>query len=286
MIAMRYGVDLSRWDGDVSIQRLRDAGVEFVICKVGGGDQGLYRDSLFERNYRECVSNGMPVGAYWYSAAFDEDTARREAEHCLGILNGRHLDYPVWMDVEEREHQLMSTNEPGRLGRIISAFCDTIISAGYKAGVYSWKWLLDPCGIDYDRWVCSWTKTKPSGRVDIWQFGGETNELRSPTVAGYGCMDQSYCFRDYVAENDLSVAHGVIASVAGHNTLVWVCGDEVHDLTHPDDVSVLDTISIAFCGSPMARAEILADEYARLCQSRAGLPKHLSSLNDRYMPRS
>ena len=30
----------------------------------------------------------------------------------------------------------------------------------------------------------------------MWQFGGETNKLRDPVIAGY-VVDQDYCYEDY-----------------------------------------------------------------------------------------
>jgi hypothetical protein len=196
----RFGVDISEWDGRLDPQRLMDAGVEFVIIRCGYADKGLGRDSLFDSNYDRFRAAGIPVGVYWYSVASDEEEAAREAECCLSILSGRQLDYPVWMDVETRKQQQMSVNQPGQLGRTIDAFCARIRQGGYRAGVYSWKWLLEPSGAltrAYDWWVCAWTTQRPSCKCEMWQFGGETNEIRSTHVAGYGPMDQDYCYAEY-----------------------------------------------------------------------------------------
>lgn len=192
-------VDLSRWDGVVSISKLQKAGVGAVIAKCGGGDQGLYTDSKWETNYANCKVAGMPVGAYWYLGATTVAKAKEEASYCLKLLNGKQFEYPVYVDVEESEHQLMSVNQPGTLAKVIVAFTDALKAAGYLPGVYSWKWLLEPCGSKVkalEWWVCAWTKTKPC-ECGMWQFGGETNLLRSTTVAGYPNMDQSYAYVDY-----------------------------------------------------------------------------------------
>lgn len=292
----KFGADISRYDRDISIPRLRDDGVEFVIVKCGGGDDGLYADSWFERNYQKCIDNKMPVGAYWYSAAHDVETAKREADYCVRLLNGRHLDYPVWMDVEDRTHQLMCTNQPGLLGRIIDAFCSRIVEAGYRTGIYSWKWLLDPCGsaiAPYDRWVCAWTRSKPSGQVDLWQFGGEENVIRSTALAGHDPVDQDYAYTDYISmggwpKKSVGEANtdNLMISVEGKNTVVWFSNGTIHDLSHPDDMNVLGMVARA-CGCDLRLLTVTPDEYARLCQStKAGLPKHLEEYNNKFKPRS
>ena len=194
-------VDLSRWDGNVSIPKLKEAGVGAVIAKCGGGDLGLYEDSKWEANYANCKAASMPVGAYWYMGATTVAKAKEEAAHCIGLLEGKQFEYPIYVDVEEKAHQRMCESQPATLAKVICAITDALREAGYYPGVYSWKWLLEPCGSKVaalEWWVCAWTRTKPCD-CGMWQFGGETNLLRPTTVAGYPNMDQSYAYRDYPA---------------------------------------------------------------------------------------
>ena len=186
-------VDLSRWDGNVSIPKLKEAGVGAVIAKCGGGDVGLYEDSKWEANYANCKAAGMPVGAYFYSAATTVNQAVREAEYVLKLIKGKQLEYPVYIDVEERTQQALSEST---LRAVIQAWLGTI-GDGWMRGVYTWKWLL-PSGLNCETWICAWTKSKPC-ECGMWQFGGEVNLLRPTTVAGYPNMDQSYAYRDYPA---------------------------------------------------------------------------------------
>jgi hypothetical protein len=80
----------------------------------------------------------------------------------------------------------------------------------------------------------------------------------------------------------------VIISVKGKNTMVWLCGDEVHDLTHPDDIVALDRAwGAGHSGAKMPRMEMEPDWFARLCQCcKAGYPKHLAEYTDKFKPRS
>lgn len=189
-------VDLSKWDGNVSIPKLQAAGVGAVIAKCGGGDVGLYTDSKWESNYANCKAAGCAVGAYWYLGATTVAKAKEEAAYCLKLLKGKQFEYPIYVDVEETAHRSMKASS---LANVICAFTDAIGAAGFLPGVYSWKWMLEPCGSKVaalEWWVCAWTKTKPC-ECGMWQFGGETNLLRSTTLAGYKNMDQSYAYVDY-----------------------------------------------------------------------------------------
>lgn len=192
----RFGVDISKWDGTPDISKLKGAGVEFVIAKCAGGDVGLYTDRQWERNYKACKDAGMPVGTYFYSRAYTVAAAISEAQYTIKCLQGKQLEYPVYYDVEDA-HQVNALGA-SLLRQIIEAYCSTLEQAGYYVGIYTWKWVLDKVNLpQYDNWVASWTTACSMSDPDMWQFGGEVNKIRSVYVAGYGPMDQNYCFRDY-----------------------------------------------------------------------------------------
>ena len=197
-----FGVDLSEWQGGIGIQRLRDEGAEFVIARLGGADAGLYEDASFGEFYDECKRLGMPMGAYFFSAAHTPDEARTEARYALSLLQGRKLEYPVYLDVEDSRHASMASTDPETLASTIDAFCSALAGAGWLAGVYSWSWLLGPCGskLDpYELWICDWSDSRPTMRHGMWQFGGSTNVLRPTSMAGFAAIDQDYAYEDYPA---------------------------------------------------------------------------------------
>ena len=55
----------------------------------------------------------------------------------------------------------------------------------------------------YSHWVARWGKNKPApasgAETQIWQFGGETNLIRSNKINGQTC-DQDYCYVDFPAK--------------------------------------------------------------------------------------
>lgn len=79
-----------------------------------------------------------------------------------------------------------------------------------------------------------------------------------------------------------------LITITDQNTVVAVVGGVIHDLTHPDDITILDRVwGASHNGELMPRMQMSADWYARLVQAlTAGLPKHLAEYNDKFKPRS
>ena len=113
----------------------------------------------------------MKIGIYWYSYADSISDAETEARACLAILNGRHIDLPVYFDMEEAWQTSLGMQT---LTAMAERFCETIKQGGYKAGVYSnLNWFYNY--LDYDRlrakysiWLAQWSGSY-SLACDIWQ---------------------------------------------------------------------------------------------------------------------
>lgn len=77
-----------------------------------------------------------------------------------------------------------------------------------------------------------------------------------------------------------------IISIENRNTLVYLNGDEIHDITEPECVEALNKVATAFTGKPLRVVELAENEYALLCQvMNAGQPIHLHDLNTMFPPR-
>lgn len=199
---MKWGIDVSRWQGNFDFAKAKAEGVEFAIIKAGGGDGGLYKDSKYERDYSECVKNGISVGAYFFGQAMNTDTAIKEADYFCKLLAGKTFPYLVWYDVEAK-----MLNAKG-LDAIVIAFINRVIANGYRCGIYAsestLKTLCKNSVINaYPHWTARWSKSKPTIKTDIWQFGGEQNFIRSNKVAGVTC-DQNYLMNDALIDGGIT----------------------------------------------------------------------------------
>lgn len=197
-----FGIDISRWQGDFDMEKAAAEGVTFVIIKGGGGDDGLYVDGQFARNYHKAKALGLPVGCYWFSRALTVEAAEKEAVYFYeNVLKGRQFELPVYMDVENRRQLSVGRRQ---LTNVVKAWCQALEKRGMVPGIYSSlsyfsTYLYDSELTTYPHWVASWARSchfQPESCFGMWQFGGETNLLRSNKVAGVVC-DQDYMLIDY-----------------------------------------------------------------------------------------
>lgn len=200
----KFGIDISVWQGDFNLERAKRDGVEFVILKGGGGDDGLYVDRRFDENYKKAKSLNMPVGVYWFSRALTINDAKSEADFFYkNCLRGKKFELPVFIDVENRTQLSIGKR---MLTDVIKTWCKDLTGRGWYAGIYSSlsyfrSYMYDSELSDFPHWVAQWSTQLDYAHKDIcgvWQFGGETNYIRSNKVAGMTC-DQDYLLIDYPA---------------------------------------------------------------------------------------
>ena len=200
---MKFGIDISRWQGMYDFEQALREGIKFAIFRCGGADDkniGMYYDSTYRRNYAECARVGIARGVYYLLDAESTDEAAEQARHCLSLIEEMKLQLPVFADVEGE------ALDADNLTEIINRFCEVIKEAGYDAGVYASASpminLMDIRAIKEagnDVWCASYTAEKPEIGVDIdiWQYGGGSdNFIRDVHVAGQA-VDQNFAYKDY-----------------------------------------------------------------------------------------
>ena len=79
-----------------------------------------------------------------------------------------------------------------------------------------------------------------------------------------------------------------IISIPERNVCAAILGGQIHDLTEPDDIVVLNKVyGASHKGENMPWVELTPDWYARLVQCyKAGLPKDMGEYNNKFPPRS
>ena len=213
------GIDVSAHQGAIDWNAVKNTGlVQFAILRDGFGkeDPVNQTDKQFEANYAGATANGIKVGVYHYSYATTAAEAVTEAQFCLSILNGRHLDMPVFYDVEDKSQSSLSSDQ---LTAIISAFCNTISKAGYLTGIYSnANWYSNKLNctalVNYDKWVAHYGVGAPNynGAFAIWQISSSGN------IAGIsGSVDMDNCYKDYSQVTPVVVPPAV---PVGDNSLI------------------------------------------------------------------
>lgn len=169
-------IDVSEWQGVIDWKKVKSAGYTCAILRAGFGRSAAQKDKTFESNYKNAKAAGVKLGAYWYSYAVDKADAVKEANACISVLKGKSLELPVFFDMEENSMTKLGKKV---LTQMAKAFCDTVIKAGYRAGVYSNpNWFtnyLDYKALRklYPVWLAQWGVDSPQMDCDIWQYTSE-----------------------------------------------------------------------------------------------------------------
>lgn len=198
-MATTSGIDVSKWQGKIDWQKVKDAGIQFAILRAGYGDTLSYPsqlDETFEYNYSQCKRVGLPVGVYWYSYAVTSEMARQEAKSCIAVLQGKQFEYPIYYDVEEQ--RIFAT---GRTSEIMQAFFDEMEAKDFWVGTYTFKsaaenYLSDRIRTRYAMAIAQYnTSCTYNSQYGVWQ---NSSTLR---VNGINTnVDHDYCYVDYPSQ--------------------------------------------------------------------------------------
>lgn len=179
------GIDISKHQNGLNLERVKQAGNQFVIIRGGFTGYGVERtknkDASFDEFYKQAKELGLFVGAYYYSCAKTRDEGIEEAnfffENCL---KGKQFEMPVYIDVEEQRWQ--SNDKTGVTDAIIG-FCETLEDRGFYVGVYaSLDWFKNKIETSrlsgYTKWIASWRTDRPAFEYvgfDMWQNSDNGN---------------------------------------------------------------------------------------------------------------
>ncbi len=174
------GVDVSKWQGTINWSKAAKK-ISFAIIRCGYGTNSTSNDdSMFLKNVKGCLNNGIPFGIYLYSYGA---SAKSEANHVLRTLKNANLtpkdvDFPVYLDMEDacmitKSSKTYMTN--AQKLTYVTKFCTLIEAAGYDAGVYAnsywWKTYLTSSKYNqWERWVARWGKMDYTGTYSMWQY--------------------------------------------------------------------------------------------------------------------
>ena len=137
----KVGIDVSKWNGTIDWDKVKNAGVQFAIVRAGyrGSVTGsLVEDPQFVANMKGATAAGIPVGVYFFTQATDEKEAVEEASAVLELIRDFQLTYPVFIDTEGAGGNGRADGLNAETRTLVcEAFCRTVENAGYTAGVYA-----------------------------------------------------------------------------------------------------------------------------------------------------
>ena len=202
-LVSKCGVDISANQGDVDFGKLKSAGCDFVMLKVGarGYSSGnIVSDENFQDNLKAAKKAGLDIGVYFCSQAVSKAEAREEADELLDAISGSSVKYPVAFVMETVDDDMARIEALDMADRtqVAKAFMDRVEDAGYKPMIYGDKeWLLTMVDMenlqDYDVWSAQ-DSDEPEYPYEfgMWQYDSDASVKG---ISGDATMIMS--FKDY-----------------------------------------------------------------------------------------
>ncbi len=192
---MKRGIDVSSYQGKIDWEKVKPY-IDFAIIRCGYGNNLKSQDDVyFERNAKECLRLGIPFGVYLYSYATNLEEARSEVEHTLRLVKNYPLEYPVYLDVENKRQAALKRED---LTDIVYYYCRELEKNGYYVGIYAsenwFRGILSSPRLDFDKWVAQWGEelTYDNEKVGMWQY---TDYEDLPGIANR--VDGDKALKDY-----------------------------------------------------------------------------------------
>ena len=194
---MLKGIDVSHYQGNINWERVKPQ-IDFAILRMGLGDDiPSQDDKQFERNYAECVRLGIPFAVYFFSYAVNKAKVAKEIAHIKRLLNGKKINAPVYIDVENTRGLDWRKLSNAELLSIMQEFNAQLNALGYKMGIYSSRsafWnekMTDKWYDSISKWVAEYgAKVNNFNRTyDIWQH---TSKGRIDGISGNVDMNIMY----------------------------------------------------------------------------------------------
>ena len=185
------GIDVSRWQGNVDFNKVKEAGIEFVIMRIGtqiSKEDSLDMDSKFLTYYQAVRDAGLKVGVYVYNTATTKEGGKKTAEWVIEQLHGDPLDLPVAYDFEDWSNFMEYEVSLHSLSSAYKEFEKTLNEHGYEAMLYSSKFYLENVWLDYEDsniWLAHYTdQTNYQGKYMLWQMSslGRVDGITENTV--------------------------------------------------------------------------------------------------------
>ena len=204
----KEGIDVSAFQGKINWRMAKGSLLDFAMLRASSGFGGndYLIDPRFYSNAHEAFDAGIPVGAYHTTMARSVDEARRDAEFFLNTIENARLDYPVALDLENRDFLKLPTYT---LRDIVLAWCHEILKAGYhplikgRPSTLFEQLDLESRG-DIGYWVSAFKSqlTRESHAIQMWQYA---SGAKIDGIEGYVNRNRSLPFQLYVEKESVKV---------------------------------------------------------------------------------
>ncbi len=189
----RIGIDVSKWQGNIDFEAVKNAKAEFVMIKAGGSyiDGELYTDPYFITNIENALKNNLDVGVYFYSNANTIEQAKKEIDYVLDLIKEYDIKLGIAFDWENFTDFNTYNISFHTLNKMATTFLEETKNKGYKPLLYSSKYYLENIwNLNYDTWVAQYADNNTyQGDYVMWQ---QCSDGKIDGILGYVDIDILY----------------------------------------------------------------------------------------------
>lgn len=167
------GIDVARFQGDIDFEKVKKAGCEFVIIRLGwdvDGEIGL--DYNYEKYISDAKEAGLKIGLYFYTEAKTQEDVLKDVKFIVDNMK-HEIDLPVaydWEDFGNYNDYHMSLYH---FNNLLYTFIDEVERNKYQGILYSSKYYLNNVWQpnDYKVWLAQYNDIVTyEGSYDVWQI--------------------------------------------------------------------------------------------------------------------
>ncbi len=174
------GIDVSVHQGQIDWEKVKSAGVEFVMIRIGYRDHNtgkIIMDKRFKENIQGALNQNIKVGIYFFSQAINIEEALQEANFVLENIYGQNIEMPIAFDMES----VSNTDRINNLSiedktKIADCFLSAIKQAGYIPMIYgNPDWMSNSFNLNklsnYNIWLAHYNSvTDYPYQFAMWQY--------------------------------------------------------------------------------------------------------------------
>ncbi len=187
------GIDVSKYQGGINWQQVRNQGIRFAMIRVGTTKKGL--DEQFINNINGANAAGVRTGIYIYSYATTPEQAAAEANQVLAWIAPYTITFPIAIDIEDSCQKGLNA---AQLQAIADTFCGIINANGYEPMVYaSRNWFMGRMpSVASAKWVAQYNSyCDYPGDYAMWQSSSHGSYAGIPTR-----VDVNHLYVDYFSK--------------------------------------------------------------------------------------
>lgn len=194
-MAELLGIDVSHYQGRIDWKKVAASGKKFAIMKAMYEAQSHRKDETFEYNYEEAGKNGIARGVYIFIASASMADPEKDARSLIAHLNGRKLEYGIWIDLEAN---VVRARGKAYIRDLVFKYANIFRANGYYVGIYCNRdWYMNVIHDDlknsFDFWIARYPRNdfgeynpnsslKPSAKMAVaWQYSSKGDVPGIPT---------------------------------------------------------------------------------------------------------